>query len=111
MLELLGQAHRKFLIIPNKSQSIFMHGGWQLFSPTLFGEVEGIILKRWVALYAVASMWSRGEREKHTRARSLPQWSGAGRWARAHDVHVNSPPKFGPKPHRSAASFCHLFLL
>jgi hypothetical protein len=26
-------------------------------------------------------------------------------------VHVNSPPKSGPKPHRSAASFCHLFLL
>jgi hypothetical protein len=39
-------------------------------------------------------------------------WRGeARRWARAHDVRVNSPSKSGPKPHRPAASFCHLFLL
>jgi hypothetical protein len=49
----------------------------------------------------------------HTRARSprLSRPGGAGRWARAHDVCVNSPSKSGPKPRRPAASFCHLFLL
>jgi hypothetical protein len=38
-------------------------------------------------------------------------WGMARRWAQAHDVCVNSPPKSGPKPHRPATSFCHLFLL
>jgi hypothetical protein len=46
-----------------------MHGGWQLFSPTLLVEMEGSLLIRWVALYILASVWSRGERGKHTRAR------------------------------------------
>jgi hypothetical protein len=31
-------------------------------------EVEEKLLIRWVALYALASVWKRGEREKHTRA-------------------------------------------
>jgi hypothetical protein len=97
-----------------------MHGGWQLFSPTLLLEMEGSQLIRWVALYALASVWRRGERGKHTRVlaclasphRDGPGWARRGvvrRWARAHDVRVNSPPKSGPKPHRPAASFCHLF--
>jgi hypothetical protein len=45
-----------------------MHGVWQLFSPTLLVEVEGSLLIWWVDLYALASVWRRGEREKHTRA-------------------------------------------
>jgi hypothetical protein len=31
-------------------------------------EEEGSLLIRWVALYALVSVWRRGEREKHTRA-------------------------------------------
>jgi hypothetical protein len=42
-----------------------MLGGWQLFSPTLLVELEGSLLIRWVALYELASVWRRGEREKH----------------------------------------------
>jgi hypothetical protein len=42
-----------------------MHGGWQLFSPTLLVEIEGSLLIRWVTLYALASAWrgdvTRGE--------------------------------------------------
>jgi hypothetical protein len=96
-----------------------MHGGWQLFSPTLLVEMEGSLLIRWVALYTFVSVWRRGERGKHTRARS-PRRAGVGhgvacgmarRWAQVHDVCMNSPPKSGPKPHRPAASFCRLFLL
>jgi hypothetical protein len=54
-----------------------MHGGWQLFSPTLLVEVEGSLLIRWIALYALISVWRREERGKHTRARSLtlPRWA------------------------------------
>jgi hypothetical protein len=63
LLELLGQAHRKFII---NLKGPFMHGGWQLFSPTLLVEEEGSLLKRWVAIYALASVWRRGEMEKHT---------------------------------------------
>jgi hypothetical protein len=33
-----------------------MHGGWQLFSPTLLIVVEGSLLIRWVAFYALASV-------------------------------------------------------
>jgi hypothetical protein len=44
-----------------------MHGGWQLFCPTLLVEVEGNLFLRWVALYALASVWRRGEMEKHKR--------------------------------------------
>jgi hypothetical protein len=44
-----------------------MHGGWQLFSPTLLVEIEGSLLIRWVTLYALVSVWRRGERGKHTR--------------------------------------------
>jgi hypothetical protein len=43
-----------------------MHGGWQLFTLTLLVEVEGSLLIRWIALYALASVWRRGETEKHT---------------------------------------------
>jgi hypothetical protein len=41
-------------------------------------EMEGRLLIRWVALYALASVWRRGERGKHTRARS-PRLTGPGR--------------------------------
>jgi hypothetical protein len=54
-----------------------MHGGWQLFSPNLLVEVDGSLLIRWVALYTLASVWSRGEREEHTRA--LAHLTGSGR--------------------------------
>jgi hypothetical protein len=33
-----------------------MHGGMQLFSPTLLVEVEGSLLKWWVPLYALAKV-------------------------------------------------------
>jgi hypothetical protein len=49
-----------------------MHGGWQLFSPTLQVEVEGSILMRWVALYAHADVWRRGGiRPKASQVRGL----------------------------------------
>jgi hypothetical protein len=43
------------------------------------------------------------EKRENTRSRSLASprrvgQGGVGRWARAHDVHVNSPPKSGPRP-------------
>jgi hypothetical protein len=66
-----------------------MYGGWQLLSPTLLVEVERSLLIRWVALYALVSVWRRGEREKHMRAltRFVSLWRGkTRRWARAHDV-------------------------
>jgi hypothetical protein len=86
-----------------------MHGGWQLFSPTLLVEMEGSLLIRWVALYALASVWKRGERGKHTHALARsPRLIGPGA-ARAHDVRVNSLLKSDPKPHRPASSFCRLF--
>jgi hypothetical protein len=92
-----------------------MYGGWQLFSLTLLVEIEGSLFIRWVALYALASVWRREEKGKHTRARSSRRagpWRGeARRWARAHDVRVNSPLKSDPKPHRPTSSFYHLFLL
>jgi hypothetical protein len=94
-----------------------MHGGWQLFSPTLLVEVQECLLIKWVALYVLASVWRRGEREKHTRV--LARIASPGgvrrgvvrRWAQAHDLHVNSPLKSVPKHRRSAASFCRLVLL
>jgi hypothetical protein len=33
-----------------------MHGEWQLFNPTMLVEVEGSLLIRWIALYALASV-------------------------------------------------------
>jgi hypothetical protein len=54
-----------------------MYGGWQLFSLTLLVEIEGSLLIRWVALYALASVWRRVERGKHTRA--LARLAGLGR--------------------------------
>jgi hypothetical protein len=42
-----------------------MHGGRQLFRLTLLVEVEGNLMKQWVALYALARAWRRGAREKH----------------------------------------------
>jgi hypothetical protein len=109
LLELLGQAHRKFLI--NLKDS-FMHGGWQLFSPTLLVEVEGSLHKRCVSLYVFTSVWMREEREKHTCALAhLIERGEVRRWARAHDVRVNGLSKSGKKPRRSTTSFYRLFLL
>jgi hypothetical protein len=45
--------------------------------------------------------------EPHARA-SSPRLGGAGRRAWAHDMRVNGPPKSGPSPCGSAASFCRL---
>jgi hypothetical protein len=50
--------------------------------------------------------------EIRTRLLASSHWAGHGvarRWARAHDVHVNSLTKSGPKPRRTMAFFCHLF--
>jgi hypothetical protein len=59
------------------------------------------------------------EKGRNTHARSLASpclarpavaWRGeVRRWARAHDMHVNSLSKSGPKPRRPAAYFCRLF--
>jgi hypothetical protein len=57
-----------------------MHGGWQLFSPTLLVEVDESLLIRWVTFYALASVWRRGEREKHMRALTS---SGRAGWGMA----------------------------
>jgi hypothetical protein len=54
-----------------------MHGGWQLFSPTLIVEVVGSLLIRWVAFYVLASVWRREEMKKHMSARS-PCLTGSG---------------------------------
>jgi hypothetical protein len=54
-----------------------MYGGSQLFSSTLLVEMEGNLLMRWVALYALTSVWRRGERKTHTRA--LARLAGARR--------------------------------
>jgi hypothetical protein len=57
-----------------------------------------------------------GEKKEktHARTRSPRQgvaWRGvARRWARAHDVRMNSPLKSGSKPRRPATSFYRLFL-
>jgi hypothetical protein len=78
-LELLGLAHREFLI---NLKCPFMHGGCQVFSPTLLVEVEGNLLIRWIALYELASVWRRGEMERHMRSLTSPRragWSGAWR--------------------------------
>jgi hypothetical protein len=65
-----------------------MHGGRQLFSLTLLVEVEGNLMKQWVALYALARVWRRGAREKHTHVftgLTLPgvAWRGEGMGAGA----------------------------
>jgi hypothetical protein len=65
LLELLGLAHVVFLI---NLKGPFIHGGWPLFSLTLLVEVEGSLLKRWAALYALSRVWRREEKEKHMRA-------------------------------------------
>jgi hypothetical protein len=60
-----------------------MHGGWQLFSPTLLVEVERSLLIRWFALYALASVWMRGERHACARLASLGRtWRGEAMGAR-----------------------------
>jgi hypothetical protein len=79
-----------------------MHGVCQLFSHTLLVEMEERLLIRWVILYALTSVRRRGEKEKHTRALTRLISPGVA-WA--HDVRMNSPPKFRPKPHMHAASF------
>jgi hypothetical protein len=89
-----------------------MHGGWQLFSPMLLVEIEGSLLIRWVALYALASVWGRREMGKHTRALARLATLGRARaWRGEVRCGRDSLPKSGPKPRRPAASFYHLFLL
>jgi hypothetical protein len=51
-----------------------MHGG-----PTLLMEMEGSLLIRWVALYALASVWMRGERGEYTCTLALLAGPGWGR--------------------------------
>jgi hypothetical protein len=117
LLELLGQAHREFPIMPNKYQRP-IHAWWVVTnSPTLLVEVEGSLLIRWVT----HKVCGGEEKERNTRACSLasPRLTEPGqawrdearRWARAHDMHVNSLLKSSPKPHRSATSFGRLILL
>jgi hypothetical protein len=65
-------------------------------------EVEENLLKWWVALYTLERVWRIREREKHTLV--LARLAGLG----GHGV---APPKSGPKPYRSTASFYRLFLL
>jgi hypothetical protein len=48
--------------------------------------------------------------EKYMRARLVGQ-DVVWQWARVHDVRVNYPSKFGPKPRRPDTSFYRLFLL
>jgi hypothetical protein len=58
-----------------------MHGGWQLFSLTLLVKMDKSLLITWVALYALISVWRRGEGEKYTRARAhlaSPHRAGRG---------------------------------
>jgi hypothetical protein len=97
-----------------------MHDGWELFTPTLLVEVEENLLIRCVALHTLARVWRRGKIGKHMHAlahlASLGRaWRGearqgkARRWARVHNVCMNSLPKSGSKPHRSTTSFCRLF--
>jgi hypothetical protein len=54
-----------------------MHGGWQLFSRTLLVEVEGSLLIRLVALYALVSVEERRKGETHACA-PLPSLAGLG---------------------------------
>jgi hypothetical protein len=54
----------------------------------------------------------RRKGKTHTRT-CLAGPGGAGHgvarlWVLTHDVCMNSPPKYDPKPHRSATSFCRL---
>jgi hypothetical protein len=53
-----------------------MHGGWELLTPTLLVQVDGSLLKWWVALYALARVCRRGEREKQMSA--LARLAGPG---------------------------------
>jgi hypothetical protein len=62
-------------------------------------------------MYALSSLEERRKGETHVLVRLTGLVGVAWRWARAHNVHVNSPSKSDTKPHRSVAFFCHLFLL
>jgi hypothetical protein len=53
----------KFLI---NIKGSFMPGGWQFFSLIWLVGMEGSLLRWWVALYILARVWRREEREKHT---------------------------------------------
>jgi hypothetical protein len=57
-----------------------MHGGWKLFSPTLLVEMKKSLLKRWVALYALARVWRREKRKKYMRV--LARQAGLSRAGR-----------------------------
>jgi hypothetical protein len=70
-------------------------------------KVEVSLLIKWDALYALTNLWRREEMEKNVHTRSPRR----GEAMVAHDVHVNSSPKFDLKPRRSAAFFYRLFLL
>jgi hypothetical protein len=49
-----------------------------------------------------------GGEETGGNTHALASSGRAERWAWAHDVRVNIRPKSGPKPRRSATSFCRL---
>jgi hypothetical protein len=84
-----------------------MHARWQPFSPNLIVEVERSLLKRWVAVYTLASVEERRKREAHEHARSphLARRGGAGDGS----GRMNGLAKFGLKHRRPTTSFCRLF--
>jgi hypothetical protein len=75
-------------------------------------EVDGRLLKWWIVLYTLTRLWMRGEIEKYTRALTCLPSPGMVRCGDAmlwvHDVRLNGPQKFNPKPRKVGASFYRL---
>jgi hypothetical protein len=63
--------------------------------------MEGSLLKTLIALYTLTSVWRRGEREKHTRARALTSPGRAERGV--------AQSLAGPRP-PFAIYFCYEFM-